>query len=392
VPSLPAGVRQPPQYIRGIYLNAYAAGSKNRLPKLIAMADNTELNTFVIDFKDEKGPHYASSIPLAKQLTTPTEVTLRNPKAMIDSLHAHKIWVMARIVVFKDPILSKAKPEWSIRKADGALWTDKAGNTWVSAWEPEVWNYDIAIAEEVAKLGVDEIQFDYVRFPEPFPSLPPQVHPKANGARSDAIAAFLTEAKRHLHPFGMVVAADVFGLTPADPLDVNIGQQWEAISPVGDHILPMVYPSHFLPVHLPGVPHPNRMPYETVFKALGMAQIRDARLRDAGVATARVIPWLQAFNAPWVDHNFAYGPEQASQQMRAVYDAGLNDWIFWHPGARYEQVSAAFEKDNAPHAKPFTPPAELVSVINMYDKQGAKAARDRAVALQRASTTPKPAR
>src|SRR5690606_27899376 len=108
---------------------------------------------------------------------------------------------------------------------------------WVSPWEPEVWDYNLAIAEEAARAGFDEIQFDYVRFPEQFSSLPAQVHPKADGNRTDAIVAFLARAKERLHPLGVVVAADVFGLSPNTSDDVAIGQQWERLSAVADHLL-----------------------------------------------------------------------------------------------------------------------------------------------------------
>jgi hypothetical protein len=101
-----------------------------------------------------------------------------------------------------------------------------------------VWDYNLDIAEEVARAGFNEIQFDYVRFAEPYKSLPPQVHPKARGARADAIAAFLNEAKRRLHPLGVTVTADVFGLVPNEAGDVNIGQQWETVAATADHILP----------------------------------------------------------------------------------------------------------------------------------------------------------
>ncbi|MBX6365235.1 MAG: putative glycoside hydrolase [Gemmatimonadetes bacterium] len=371
-----------PDVIRGIYLNAYAAGSRRRLHQLLDLADRTEINTFVVDVKDERGPHYDSQIPLAKQLTTPSENTLHDLTAFADTLHAHKLYAIARIVVFKDPILSKAKPEWSIRRPGGGLWMDKKGNTWVSAWDPNVWRYNIDIAEEAVRAGFDEVQFDYIRFPEPFPSLPPQIHPGAKGERSDAIVAFLNEARKRIHPLGVPVAADVFGLSPADADDINIGQQWEAIVTAADHVLPMVYPSHFLPTHLPNVPHPNRMPHETVYKSIGAGELRIRRLHDAGVArTARVIPWLQAFSAPWVDHNFEYGPQQATEQIQAVYQTGLNDWIFWHPGSRYEQIAAAFQATPAPHAQKFEPTQELVSFVDLLDRMGVKTHRAQAVKL-----------
>jgi hypothetical protein len=380
VTALPASAvaGRAPAAIRGIYLNAYAAGSTNRLGSLLALADSTEINAFVIDVKDERGIRYRSEIELAMELAQPGEVTIRDLSGLAARLKERGIWSIARIVVFKDPILSAARPQWSIRRPDGSVWLDREGHSWVSTWDPAVWDYNIDIAEEVARAGFDEIQFDYVRFPEAFRSLPEQVHPKADGTRSDAIAAFLDEARRRLHPHGAVVAADVFGLSPNDPRDVAIGQQWETVLSRADHVLPMVYPSHYFSTHLRGVSRPNQMPYETVFTSLGIGMVRWERLRDAGVKPGRVIPWLQAFNAPWVDRNFPYGPEQADAQIRAVYDVGLDDWIFWHPGSRYDQIAAAFAKETVSRRRDFVPSADFISQVDVLDRQGAQAARDAA--------------
>jgi hypothetical protein len=364
-----------PAPLRGIYLNAYAAGSTNRLGTLLALADSTEINAFVIDVKDERGIRYRSANELAMQLAQPGEVTIRDLAALATRLKERGVWSIARIVLFKDPLLSAARPMWSIRKPDGTTWVDREGNTWVSAWDPEVWDHNLDIAEEVARAGFNEIQFDYVRFPEAYKSLPEQIHPKANGSRSDAIAAFLVEARRRLHPLDVVVAADVFGLSPNDPKDVAIGQQWEVALANADHILPMVYPSHYFPTHLKNVPRPNRMPYETVFTSLGIGMVRWQRLAAEGVTPGRVIPWLQAFTAGWVDKDFPYGPEQADAQIRAVYDVGLDDWIFWHPGSRYEQIAAAFAREATSRRKDFTPSAEFVAQADLLDRMGAAAAR-----------------
>ncbi len=372
-----------PALIRGIYLNAYAAGSHKRLSTLLRMADSTEINTFVVDVKDEKGMRYHTALPLQKQIGG--EVTIGDLKALVDSVHAHGVWSIARIVVFKDPMLSRAKPEWSVRQSGGGLWRDKAGNTWVSAWDPNVWEYNIQIAEEVLKAGFDEVQFDYVRFPEPFPSLPPQVHTHAlAGDRTEAIVQFLDKARPRIHALGGVMAADLFGLSPDDPKDVQIGQQWEHLLAAADHIEPMTYPSHYLPTHLKGITRPNEMPYETIVASVGIGVLRAQRLRDAGVPVARIIPWLQGFSAPWVTKNFPYGPEQAAAQIRGVYEVGLEDWIFWHPGSKYELVSAAFAKELQPHAKKFEPAAALVAQVNVVDRLGAKAARDEETARVRA--------
>jgi hypothetical protein len=378
-----------PAQIRGIYLNAYAAGSPTRLPRLLAMADSTEINAFVVDVKDEKGLHYrGSQIALANELAQPGELTIRDLKAFTDTLRARNVYSIARVVVFKDPILSKAHPDWSVRKAGGGLWTDKAGNTWVSPWDERVWDYNIAIAEEAARAGFDMIQFDYVRFPEPYKSLPPQVHPRAKGDRTDAIAAFLNRAKERLHPLGVPVTADVFGLTPNTPDDLDIGQQWETIAATADATKPMVYPSHYFPTHLKGVPRPNRMPYETVYQSLGMGVVRNQRLKEAGVPRpARIIPWLQAFNAPWVDKNYPYGPEQLRAQTKAVYDLGLEDWILWNPGSRYEQVLGGVDRRLASRARPYTPPEVVTAAVAGMERQGVLAAREKAAEQARGRTT-----
>jgi hypothetical protein len=375
-PGMVAG--RAPSPLRGIYLNAYAAGSANRMAALLALADSTEINAFVVDVKDERGIRYRSGVELAMELAQPGEVTIRDLAALAARMKEHGVWSMARIVLFKDPILAKARPQWTIRRPDGGVWVDREGNTWVSAWDPEVWEYNLDIAEEVARAGFDEIQFDYVRFPEAYRSLPEQIHPKAAGTRSDAIAAFLDEARRRLHPHGVVVAADVFGLSPNDPRDVAIGQQWETVLAKADHVLPMVYPSHYFPTHLRGVSRPNRMPYETVFTSLGLGMVRWERLREAGVKPGRVIPWLQAFNAPWVDRDYPYGPEQADAQIRAVYDVGLDDWVFWHPGSRYAQIESAFAREAVSRRQNFTPSPDFVSQVDVLDRQGARAARDAA--------------
>ena len=379
-----------PRIIRGLYVNAYKAGSGTHRRRLIEIADQTEINAFVVDMKDERGLHYNSQLTLQNELTDDREITIRDARAFADTLRAHGIYSIARIVVFKDPILSKAQPEWSVRNPSGGLWVDKAGNTWVSPWDERVWDYNLDIAEEVARAGFDEIQFDYVRFAEPYRSLPNQVHPRAKGDRTDAIAAFLIEARRRLHPLGVTVTADVFGLSPNEGGDVNIGQQWETISAIADHILPMMYPSHYFSTHLPGVQRPDLMPYEVLFKSAGMARWRTDQLRDAGVRPARVIPWLQAFSAPWLGRNHQkYGPEQIRQQKQGVYDVGLEDWVLWHPGSNYEHIVAGLEQGDAqPHAKPnYTPPADVMAWLQRFEREGVSAARDKAAQQARGDVT-----
>ena len=382
-PARPAPPPRPrdaaPPIIRGVYVNSGAAGSPPRLRELLALADSTEINAFVVDVKTEDGVHYPSAVPKARESSHAPSVTVRDLRALVDTLQAHGVWPIARIVVFKDPRLALRNPAWTIRTPAGAAWRDKQRLMWISPWDPAVWDHNLAIAEEAVAAGFREIQFDYVRFPEAYASLPRQVHPAApeGGRRVDAIEAFLRRARERLHPLGATITADLFGLSPNDAADVGVGHQWERMSAVADHVLPMVYPSHYFSTHLPGIRRPNRMPYETVFTSVGMGVVRSRRLAQAGVEPARIVPWIQGFTATWNDRGYPYGPQQARDQMRAVYDLGLEDWIFWHPGSNYAQLAGAFARTTESRAQRFDPSASLVRHVDVLDRGGAAAARER---------------
>jgi len=382
-PPAPPAPRAPrdlaPPIIRGIYVNAYAMATPAHRARLLALTDSTEINTWVVDVKDDDGIRYASALPLAQEVKHGS-IPLKSLKAVVDTLTAHGIHPIARVVVFKDSRLALARPEWAIRTPSGGLWTDKVGNRWMSPWDERVWEHNIQIAEEAARAGFREIQFDYVRFPEAYRSLPRQVHAKARGERAEAIAAFLTEAKRRLHPLGVTVTADVFGLSMNEARDVGIGQQWETLSAVVDGLLPMVYPSHYFPTHLPGIRSPNRMPYETVFTSVGMGVLRNRRLQEAGHTPARVVPWIQAFSAPWVDRGYRYGPEQASAQMKGVYDLGLEDWIFWNAGSRYDAIEPALAPKTERRGAHFQGTPLLTRMVDRFDREGAAAVREQLTA------------
>jgi hypothetical protein len=365
-----------PPIIRGIFVHAYAIGSPERRARLLALADTTEINAFVVDVKDEDGVRYRSEIPLAMEATHAGSIPIRDLRGIADTLVARGIHPIARIVVFKDRRLSGVRPEWSIRTPEGGLWRDHQGVSWVSPWDPNVWDLNIAVAEEAARAGFREIQFDYVRFPEAYRSLPRQVHPHADGDRTAAIERFLAQARERLHPLGVTVTADVFGLSMNDPRDVGIGHQWERLSVVADHLLPMVYPSHYFPTHLRGIPRPNRMPYETVLASAGMGVERNRRMEAAGVEPARIVTWLQAFTATWNDRGYPYGPEQARAQIRALYELGLEDWIFWHPGADYEQIAGAFERELAPRAGAFRAAEAWTAAVDRFDRDGVAGVRE----------------
>lgn len=322
--------------VRGIYLNRFAAQSARRMKRLLEMADSTEINAFVIDMKDEFGLNYVSPNPKHRR-NAGSHGAVRDVKALVDSVKAHGLLPIARIVAFKDPVAAAANPDWTIRREDGSIWQDKEGQAWVNAYNRDVWEYNLGVAEELVKLGFEEIQWDYIRFPEPFRSLPKQVFPGAKVPKPDALAEFLKVAGERLDSVGVRNTADLFGLVTSVKGALEVGQHWEKLSTSADVLLPMVYPSHY-PRGAFGVQRPNADPYKIVRTALDTARARDQRLGIGQPEHVRA--WLQAFTLGKPD----YGPEQIRQQKQAVYDAGYQGWVLWNPGSRYEPFLAGLEK------------------------------------------------
>lgn len=347
--SAAASASADPGIVRGLYVNRFAAQSTNRMKQLIQMADETEVNALIIDIKDEFGLNYESSDPKVQRNAGKAGV-IKNLAALLDTLNAHKILAVARIVVFKDSVTARVNPAWNIRKADGSPWRDKKGMLWVNPYNRELWDYNIRVAEEAAKLGFGEIQFDYIRFPEPYKSLPQQVFPGSNNEpKPAALAEYLKLARTRLSKLGVRTTADIFGLVTTVPGALEVGQQWEKVAPVTDVLLPMVYPSHYPPGSF-NIPRPNADPYKTIFMAISKAHDRNNKL---GLTGERVRPWLQAFTLG----KPAYGPEEIREQKRGVYDAGYDGWVLWHPGSKYEPFLAGLEKTTVSRKKAYVTPA-----------------------------------
>ena len=329
--------------IRGLYVNRFAAQSTKRMRKLIAIADSTEINAFVIDVKDEFGLNIPSLEPLLQKNAGKAGV-IPNVRQLLDTLKAHDILAVARIVVFKDSVAARANPDHVIRKTDGSAWRDKQGLTWVNPYDEAIWEYNFRVAEEAVKLGFGEIQFDYIRFPEPYKSLPTQVFPNEKGrAKPDVLAQFLKTANARLDKLNVRTTADIFGLVTTVGGALEIGQQWEKVSPAVDVVLPMTYPSHY-PRGAFGVARPNADPYKIQQIAIARARQRDAKL---GLTGERVRPWIQAFSLGQPK----YDASHVKEQMRGIYDAGYNGWVWWHPGSVYEPFLPALEKTLVPRAK-----------------------------------------
>lgn len=319
-----------PTIVRGLYVNRWAVLGR-KMGQLIEVAKTTEVNSLVIDVKDDRGlALYPSRVAVAREIGADTASVMSHKRirALLDTLVAHGIYPIARIVVVKDPLLARHKPEWAIkRKSDMLPWLDKSGNPWLDPHQTGVWQYAVDMAREAYGLGFSEVQFDYVRFPDEKRLIAESVYPLAAGRlRAQVIREQLGFVRRALKPLGMPVTADVFGLTATDTTDMGIGQRWEAFVDQVDVVLPMVYPSHFAPGTYK-IGNPNANPYSTIDRVL-----KDIKRRTAGIAgAAKVVPWYQDFTLGPP----RYGAEQIRAQIRAGKENGFPDWILWNPGSRY---------------------------------------------------------
>jgi len=302
----------------------------SRFYDLVALADTTEINSIVIDVKDATGyMTYHSSVPTAVEIGANAMVRAPNARAQLALLEARGIHAIARIVVARDALLAKRKPQWAVRDSDGGLWRDGLGEPWVDAYHDSVWIYAADLAAEAVLMGFKEIQFDYVRFPdEPAARMRRAVFTARRDGESQraSIRHHVAMLRDRVGRLGVPFTIDVFGLTTSAQGDMGIGQSWDDLTPLADVLLPMVYPSHY-PRGAYGIPYPNAEPYEIVRRA-----VEDGIRRSEGVAgAARIRPYLQAFTlrAP------RYTAAEVRAQISAVEDLGLTDWILWNARGVY---------------------------------------------------------
>jgi hypothetical protein len=320
-----------PDPVRGLYVNRWAALGQ-KMWQLVDVAKTTEVNALVIDVKDDRGfVLYRSRVPLARGIGADTNMPMRPARlrAVLDTMRAHGIYPIARIVVAKDPLLAQAKPEWAIRRKDDPSrpWLDKNGRPWLDPHRREVWQYAVDLAREAVELGFSEVQLDYVRFPDEKRLVRETVFPLAQGrVRAQVIRDQLGFTRAALKETGAPLTIDVFGLTATDTTDMGIGQRWESFVDQADAVLPMAYPSHYAPGTYK-LSAPNAHPYAVIDHT-----IRDARRRSAGIAgAARIVPWYQDFTLG-PPHYYA---AQVRAQIEAGYANGVTSWMLWNPGSRY---------------------------------------------------------
>lgn len=318
--------------VKGLHVTGWIAGGKKSMQKLIDLCNHTELNALCIDVKDSDGVvSFDTTVPLEREIKA-SRKCISDPEGLLKKLLDNNIYPIARIVVFKDPILADAKPSMGVHNAGGSLWRDHHGISWTNPYDKSVWDYNIDLAIYCIKLGFKEIQWDYVRFPSDGRISQCKYPGKTNLSESQVIEDFLKYARTRLEPYGVVMSADIFGLTSLVKHDMGIGQTIKMIADNVDYICPMVYPSHYAlgEYH---IPNPNKAPYRTVLLSLG-----DAVKKMKGTK-CKVRPWLQDFSL----YGVHYGRNEVLAQRKAAKEVGLTEFIMWNPRCKYTESALSPE-------------------------------------------------
>ncbi len=329
-----------PDAVRGIYVTGHSAGGE-RFQTLLQLLETTSLNAMVIDIKDDYG--YLTYIPDSDSpYMDISKPYIRNIESMMKTLEEKQIYPIARIVVFKDTVLANKRPELSFLD-NGEVWLNNRKEAFVNPFMKEVWDYNIDIAIKAAKLGFQEIQFDYVRFPEGFERRDEQLQFSYGDyenldmnniqKRVESVTNFVEYANQRLEPYGVDVSVDIFGYTATLPEAPGIGQNFTRISEHVDVISSMIYPSHWTAYF--GIPKPDLEPYRLVAEYAKFENQRLDELENRPISR----PWIQDFTASWLGKGnyLPYGKNEVEAQIRALNENGINEFLLWNAGNRYTE-------------------------------------------------------
>lgn len=330
-PLVPAGKTDPQPdapKVKGVYATAHSAGGA-RLETLLKLLDDTELNAIVVDIKDDFG--YITYDTGNEELNAmgTTKKIIKDLPGLVSRLQEHKVYPIARIVVFKDTVLAAQKPELSFKNPDGTLWNNgkTKPDSFVNPYRKEVWDYNVAVAKEAAKAGFKEIQFDYVRFPEGFEKRADTlIYDKDERSRVDAVTSFVQYAREQLAPLGVRTSVDIFGYAASVPAAEGIGQDFVKIAQNTDVLSAMIYPSHYSTGWF-GQKVPDAAPYATIN---GASVDTNKKLDPIGSLKPVIRPWIQDFTASWVPGYIKYGKHEIEEQIRALKDNGVEEYLLWN--------------------------------------------------------------
>ncbi len=341
-------VQLQPNPVRATYMTYFAIGGEDYRQEMYRLLDTTEVNAVVIDVKGDYGLlSYRSSVPLAEQIGGNAAPTIDDVDGLLQNLHQHGAYAIARIVVFKDNILARNGSRAGIDvgvhdRHTGNVWSDAEDLAWVDPFQQAAWDYNTALAREAIQRGFDEVQFDYIRFatdasPDGSVDDIQYSRPLTEQNRVSALKSFLTQAHAAVNEAGGFLSMDTFGYTTWWDNDGGIGQDLEILADDMDYYSPMVYPSTFS-AGLPGaIPYPDVVsrPYDTVYQSLKHVQEKLAGKRVV------VRPWLQYFDDyPWATR-IRYDAPQIEAQKKAVVDSNSFGWMLWNAGSLFRRGGLA---------------------------------------------------
>ena len=370
-----------PESVKAIYMTQCVAGTPSFREKLVRIAEETEINSIIIDVKDYSGG--LGYIPKNPELKDSLSERCYAPdmEEFVRSLNEKGIYVIARITVFQDPYFANKRPDLAVLKeSDRTVWKDYKGLSFIDVGAQEMWDYIVAISKDAYDIGFDELNFDYIRFPSDgnmkdiyFPFSEDHIVQNPSTGKAEILEEFFEYLHGQLSNYSSpwevgardgqgrtmnpVLSADLFGMVTTNTDDLNIGQVLERAEPYFDYIAPMVYPSHY-PPGFNGWQNPNEHIYDVVkfsmdraVKRLIATSTTVQTLNNKPLSTTTPIvyaksyvnpnklrPWLQDF-----DYGGNYGVEEVKMQIQATYDAGLNSWMLWNPSNLY--TVEALEKE-----------------------------------------------
>jgi hypothetical protein len=325
--ALPTHI-ETPEKLKAVYMTSWAMGNEKFRTHLFDLIDNTEINAVVIDVKDYTG-RIAFEVE-NKEIADLGVVENRIPdiKDLIDRLHAKNVYVIGRISSFQDSYMIKVRPEWAVKTKTGDVWRDYKGIKWLDAGSKPVWDYLVSVGKEAYKVGFDELNFDYIRFPSDGDMDSISYTWSAGRNRQEIMREFFSYLNQSFSGLGPKISADLFGLTTTSYNDLGIGQILEDALHNFDYVAPMVYPSHFGKGTY-GIAEPAKNPYDIIKISMSKAM---ERANTASTSPLKLRPWIQAF-----DLGAIYTPHMVRAQISATYDIGLDDWMMWNAASIYNK-------------------------------------------------------
>ncbi len=321
-----AGPRTLPIELRGVHVTMGLASLPGKLDEYLDL-ERDGLTALELDVKDEDGEvgFVPASVPLASSVGAARDYYVARDVAR--RVHQRGLYLIGRVVVFEDPILSRGRRDLAVRRADGSVWRDAAGLGWTNPYDRRVWKYNVDIAIEAARAGFDEIMFDYVRFPSDGDVEGAVYRNRGSLARRDVVPAFLRYANRRLAQYDVRIAAAVFGLSGSR--DLGIGQLPKRMAPYLDTVYAMTYPSLFGAGEL-GLQDPSMSPGATVARALRRFELT---LRGEDVL---IVPWVQDFS-----FTVPYGLDEVRAQIEAARLSGAKGYMLWNAEGVYTDGALA---------------------------------------------------